>query len=249
MKKRNLAAVVNEEEDNERNNSTPNKKKKQSLLDNFVNPSATISSSSTAKSPTTTAGPKPLLVILPGAGGSLSKSFKEKILPQLSRHFQTRTREGKWKNWNLTNPDTVDSVLSHCPVSSSSEPWYILGHSFGCRVILSMIVNNSFPVPPAKVILTSYPMYGEKVSPERVELLQSVPQGHQILCLSGDKDEFLLRGSQKSAQEIYEEIITGMKCKDSVTLHLLPKAGHGLSEGGKKNEEDLVNSVVRYTKA
>lgn len=145
----------------------------------------------------------------------------------------------------------MQSVLSVCSSKISTEPWYILGHSFGCRMIVSMILNNQFPVAPCKSILASYPMYGDKGTSERVDLLQSIQQDCDLLCISGSKDEFLTRGPEAAkfkhdAENIYKSILSELKCKDSVQLQMVPNGGHGLIDVAKSQQGNVVNNVVNW---
>ena len=188
---------------------------------------------------------KPVLIVLPGASGDLSKGMKEIMFPILEVNFEVRTRIGKWKGWNPNSKETVDQVLALCPKKPSV--YYILGHSFGNRVICSLFANDHFVAngisPPTKVILLGYPMYNEKGTDERVTLLQSVPSDLDIMCISGANDEFLKKDTL-SGKELFESIINTLPCKETTSLHIIPGAGHGVIDVLKSKQTATVNTVV-----
>ena len=66
----------------------------------------------------------------------------------------------------------------------------MLGASFGNRVAVSTVVDALTAVQPS-LILTGYPLYGPNGKDNRVEHFQSLPAGVNVLCISGEKDEFL----------------------------------------------------------
>jgi len=221
---------------------TPKKARKseQSNLESFVSPSKSSKNDEMKKKSN-----KPVLVILPGASGSLTKPFKEILIPRLSTYFTIHTREGKWKSWTLTSKDNVDSVLSVCP--KNNQDWYIMGNSFGNRVICAMIKDNLFSIPPKKIFLFGYPMYSDKGTDERVQLLRELPKNTcKILCVSGSNDEFLTRGSGKTAQSVYESIIAKLPCKDNIVLHILQGGKHGVIDVSKTKQEGAVTTVVKW---
>lgn len=148
----------------------------------------------------------PILVVLPGASGALSKDTLELLIPNLNNRFDVRIRQGRWNISKPGAPSNVESVLEICPAVSSGssfdddKEWYIMSHSFGNRVCCSMLVGDLFPNPPTKVILSGYPMYGSKCTEERVDLLRQLPtRCCELLCISGSRDEFLLRGPPTAA--------------------------------------------------
>ena len=183
--------------------------------------------------------------MLPGASGELSKPMNDILIPILENSFEIRIRSGKWKGWNPNGKETVDEVLALCP----KEPctYYILGHSFGNRVICSLFVNNHFVsngLPaPAKVMLLGYPMYNDKGTEERVALLQSLPSDLKIMCISGANDEFLKKDARKG-QELFESVIQTLPCKGSTTLHIIPGAGHGVIDVVKSKQVATAHTVV-----
>lgn len=188
-----------------------------------------------------------MLVILPGASGSLSKATVELLIPRLLNHYEVRIREGRW---NISKPGAaanVDSVLQLCPRGEAA--WFVMGHSFGNRVCCSMLAEQRFPVKPTKLILSGYPMYSDKGTDERVKLLQALPAECKVLCISGTKDEFLCKGpsgKSKSTAAVYEGVIDTMPCKGGVSLHMVANGGHSVIDTPKNQQDNAVSNVISW---
>jgi hypothetical protein len=192
---------------------------------------------------------KPILVVLPGASGKLSKSMSDNLIQKLHDLFDIRVREGKWVGWNPSGNINMKSVTDLCP-TDDTKPWYILGNSFGNRVICALCGSNKFVVPPTKIVMCGYPMYGENGTAERVTLLQSVPSTNQIMFISGENDEFLQRGSQLKGKALFESVRKDMLCSSNTTLHMISSAGHGVVDVPKSKLlhtcEVVFNHIVNY---
>ena len=190
---------------------------------------------------------KPVLILLPGASGSFTKSMVDCLIPKLELTFNVRTRPGKWKGWNPNSNENVHSVLKLCPKDGI---YYILGNSFGNHVLCSMIVNNSFAkadaFPPSKIILCGYPMYNDKCTNERVDLIKSLPKNTKVLCISGSNDNFLKHNGSKQGKSLYETIISTMLCKDTTELHIVENGGHGVIDVKKSEMNIIVNKVFKW---
>jgi len=238
---------------------------KRKLLDEFFTPAKSAKSAVQAAPETNRArssdsgavnsGRKPILVVLPGASGALSKSMATIMMPKLSKHFTVVVREGKWRGWNPNSDENVASILNVCPRDGSD--YFILGNSFGNRVLCSLFVNDHFAgrnVPsPRGVIMCGYPMYGEKYTNERVSLFQSLPSGVRVCCISGSNDEFLNRtpASVKDSKAIlkgeslFQFIIKTMDgAGPEPELHIVPGGGHGVIDVPKSKQEGVVTRVL-----
>ena len=171
---------------------------------------------------------KPVLVILPGSSGKISKRMTEFINGFLSNHFSVRIREGRWKGWKPLGSENVETVLEHCPVDGV---WYALANSFGNRVLCEMYAADKFVNQPAGLILCGYPLYGEKCTPERVTTLQALPSHSKVLAISGSNDEFLSRaprGESLVGVELLRSILDSLLCKQHTRFHVVPSGGHGV---------------------
>lgn len=163
----------------------------------------------------------------------------------LKQAFEIRLRVGKWKNWNPCSQENLQSVKNICPIDDEN-PWYILGNSFGNRVICSLIETGL--CSPTKVIMLGYPLYGNKGTPERVNLFKTVPTGTHILCISGSNDTFLTSGPQVSmiGSEIYQSIIDQSLCKETTILRIISTGGHGVVDGSEAKSTIACTTIVNW---
>ena len=197
---------------------------------------------------------KPLLIVLPGASGGLTKDFSDLLVPALRPYFDVHIRpQSKWVGWD-TSKNAKLVVESMCPKETIAAPWYVLGCSFGNRVATSIVADALTPVPP-NLILTGYPMYGPNGNEQRVNHIQTLPQTARVLCISGEKDEFLNKNvpaGKPTGKQLWDSVLTGMTCRSTTTVHMVPKGGHGVypSAKGQKNETTVrvVNWIKAYTK-
>ena len=179
---------------------------------------------------------KPLLVVLPGASGCMGKGMSTVFIVALEKHFRVCVREGKWKGWNPAGDSNVQSVLDLCPTEDIGD-WYIMGNSFGNRVLCAMFSGNRsiFPCPPKGLVMFGYPMYGPRGTNERVNLLQELElnDDQNVLLISGEKDEFLLRKGSKAA-DVYAAVVKGMAIGcDQVEVKIVPGGKHGVLDHPK----------------
>jgi hypothetical protein len=170
------------------------------------------------------------------------------MMPQLSEVFEVRLREGSWKGWNPLSRDNVQGVLDCCPIDD--REWYILGNSFGNRVLCAMYSVGSFVAQPNGIILCGYPMWAKKGTEERVLTLQSLPPHCNVLCISGEKDTFLRSTTHQStkltARAAYESIIETLPCRHNTVLCMVDKGGHGVIDVPKKELESVISSVIQW---
>jgi hypothetical protein len=173
----------------------------------------------------------------------------DSLMPLLAERYEVRVREGRW---NISSPGAsknVSTVLEQCPTGDGDGEWYILGNSFGNRVICSMLSDSLFPVPPRKIVMCGYPMYSDKGTDERVKLLQALPVGSNVLCISGDRDGFLRKGPSgrsKSTAEVYEAVIASLPCRAGVSLRMLPGGGHSVLDGAACGPADAAQTVLDW---
>ena len=206
----------------------------------------------------------PILVILPGSSGKLSKDFKEFLLPELHQRFDVRLRdEKKWKGWDpRKNAIDVCSREENLVTTEfwsydhEDEDWYIMGCSFGNRVATAVVaeLDERQRVPP-KLILTGYPMYGPSLNNKdaRVRSLQSLPVGTPVLAISGTKDEFI--NSEKNVPDqlpsgnpraVWDSVLQTMPCRASTTVRLIEKGGHGVYPAAKGRKATTTTQLVQY---
>ena len=186
---------------------------------------------------------KPILVVLPGASGSLSKAMKELLLPQLRHFFEVRLSEGKWQGWSPASQ--VDRVLQICP--TTNEQWYIMGNSFGNRVICAMFEGACFPSPPAAVVMCGYPMHSDKRTSERVDALQALPLHTKVMFISGSDDAFLSRSpSNHQGKELLQHVVTALPCADTAVIRIVQGGKHGVIDCGKAVQARAIKDVLLW---
>ena len=194
------------------------------------------------------AGKSPILVMLPGASGTFTKDFMELLLPRLKERFEVRMRPaGKWKGWSpKTNAQLTVETL--CPRESDAAPWYVMGCSFGNRVAVSVVADKLTPVAPS-LILTGYPMYGPNGDEARVEHIKTLPISANVLAISGDKDEFLNKNvpeGKPRGDELWQQVHTSLACKETTTLRMMPKGGHGVYPSAKGKKHETTEQIMKW---
>lgn len=206
--------------------------KKQTKLDSFLSKSEAIDELTLVQ--------KPVLVVLPGASGNITKNMKEFLSLKLEDIFEIRISEHKWNGWKTNSKENVALALNLCP--KTDIEWYILGNSFGNRVIASICENNLFPYPPKKIIMFGYPLYGPNLNNERVNGLLQIPSNYEILFISGSNDEFINRKPVNIniiGKDLLESIINQMKCKNNIQLEIISDCNHGVVDGTKSKNKLL----------
>ena len=111
----------------------------------------------------------------------------------------------------------------------------MLGASFGNRVAVSVVVDALTPVQPS-LILTGYPLYGPNGKDDRVKHFQSLPAGVNVLCISGEKDEFLNKNvpaPNSKGSTLLKEVISGTACNVTTSVKMVPKGTHGCFPSAK----------------
>ena len=198
----------------------------------------------------------PILVILPGSSGKLSKDFKEFLLPELHQRFEVRLREEKkWNGWNPRN--NAHDVMSLCPPPHEErEDWYVMGCSFGNRVAAAVAeIDSRWQIHAPKLILTGYPMYGPSLNNKdaRVLSLQSLPVGTRVLAISGSKDGFIT--SEKNVpnhlpsgnpRAVWDSVLKTMPCRATTTVRFIEKGGHGVYPAAKGRKAATTTQLVKY---
>lgn len=201
---------------------------------------------------------RPKLIVLPGSSGSLSKNIADSLIPRLQQTYDVVIRTGRWKGWKTTSADNASSVLDLCPESrNKGAPYFILGNSFGNRVLCSLFVENAFEQSrkqlPAGIILCGYPLYSAKYENERVALLEAMPSGLPICCLSGSNDEFLHRsppcgkktGEILKGRVLFESVLDSMNTTVAPELHIIERGGHGVLDVAASKLEEAAEEVLR----
>ena len=101
--------------------------------------------------------------------------------------FTVQTEPLRWNVASVQSDKNVAQVRSFFP--TDSRPFWILGNSFGNRVICEMLAAGQLLVNCLGCLFLGYPVYGEKNDAKRLDSLQRIPKGVKCLFISGSLDE------------------------------------------------------------
>lgn len=175
------------------------------------------------------------LVCLPGASVNLSAGILACLEKLRVQHGFTlhKTDKIKWNTFAAKSPDNQNAVLALCP---KDQDFYVLGNSFGNRVICEMLKEGKFPSTCKGFILCGFPLYGNKNAPDRVSQLKSIPRDSNVMVVSGTLDEFLHREfCSKKGKDLLSQVFNEMKLTKG-QLHFIENGVHDLPKckGGKQ---------------
>jgi len=192
-----------------------------------------------------------VLVVLPGAGGSLAKNMSELVLDKLQTRGLTIRRGNplKWNTFAAGHKDNVSAVLGLIP---SNVDFYIMGNSFGNRVICEMLSKKLLPVRCKGAILCGFPLYGDKDKNDRLVQLQAVPKDSNLMFISGTKDEFLNREFLPiKGEALLRSVVKEMHLTGRHELHFVEGGKHDVPTTGSKktlldSASNVINLVVNF---
>ena len=214
----------------------------------------------------------PILLILPGSGGKLSKDFKELLLPALHQRFEVRLRKAKkWKGWKEGEGwDPMKNAIDFMSIGSTTEnlvptgdtdeaeDWYIMGCSYGNRVATAIAAlehtSRGKRLPP-KLILTGYPMYGHSSNNKdaRVLSLQSLPMGTHVLAISGTNDHCITSDKNVphplpsgNPRTVWDTVLQKMSCRATTTVRFIENGGHGVYPTVKERKAATTTQLEQY---
>ena len=123
------------------------------------------------------------IICFPGASGRFTALNRE-LLQSIPN---TRLIELKWNTFKPSHINNIKLVNENLV-----KDCFVLGNSFGNRVLLEMGKMKLFDSLPMKFIFLGYPLFGPKESNDRMDLLKSC---EELDCcfVSGQEDEFLNR--------------------------------------------------------
>lgn len=202
---------------------------------------------------------RPILVVLPGASGHIAANMMNLVLTPLSMKLSLKTTKFNWNKMRAGDAKNIAQVSALCP---SDAPFFVLGNSFGNRVICEMLAVNQ--VTNCKgVIMCGYPLYGPekqttkeglctdrepRVNP-RVAQLLSVPADARVLLISGTRDEFLCRPYlSKPGPDSLKEVVS--QHSGSMEVVTIPNGTHDVptvkGAGAKQATLVAANSVLHH---
>jgi hypothetical protein len=115
-------------------------------------------------------------------------------------------------------------------------------------------------------------MYGPNGNEDRVNHIQKLPATAQVLCISGDKDEFINKhvpaGKEKGnftqpqpqtygksccfglvGKALWDTVIAGLACSSTTTLNMMAKGTHGVYPSAKGQKNDCTHQLMKWIKA
>jgi len=188
---------------------------------------------------------RPTLVVLPGASGSLSAAMNAALDKLASRHGFTIIRRDKvkWNTYAAKAPGNTTAVLEMCP---TDKDYFVLGNSFGNRVVCEMLKDDKFTPEMKGAILCGFPLYGDKNVSDRVDQLRSIPEDANVMIISGTPDEFLHRSFlDKKGRDLMSQVFEEMNLERG-SLEFIENGVHDLPKCKGKNAK--ADSVVGEAK-
>jgi len=189
------------------------------------------------------------LVVLPGAGGSLAKNMNTMVLDPLEgMGFSVKRGSLKWNTFTAKHKDNVAAVLALCP---ADKDFYLMGNSFGNRVIAEMMKAKQLPARCRGAVLCGFPLYGDKDKKDRLEQLQGVPKDSTLMLISGTNDEFLNRDFLPvKGAALLSSVLDDMKITGRHEVHFIEGGKHDVpsAAGGKKVVEEAATRVVNLVR-
>jgi len=164
-------------------------------------------------------GSKPMLLIMPGSFGQLAESYIPFLL-ELEGSFDVRVLrhpEKAIKLWATSKLRAEQNIRNsedfvRFSMEGKKKDYFLLGTSFGCRIISDMYARNvetnrndgrgifSEVGKPQGCIFLGYPLYkSSKIrdSEERVREAVRIPSGTHVLFVSGTKDDNIIKEAPK----------------------------------------------------
>ena len=228
---------------------------------------------------------KPLLICFPGISCHFSQDMK-KILHAMNDHFKVKLVEtgassdhAAWRNstklWRFNKAPEKHLYIQNGPGNVPNPPefikqcldeegdgagYFLLGNSFGCKVIACLLKSeNDFFGPAGKigntplgVIFCGFPLYKSPSDDKAALIGLGLPESTHALFISGEKDEYLNEGSATGAEEtrvtsnkrgetLLRSYISILPCSSRTKL-VMTAGRHGIMDGIKKSE--YTNSVA-----
>lgn len=209
----------------------------------------------------------PVLVVLPGAGGSIALDMQQLVLAALAQpalfqpaaESRITVRVSKEKlHWNKANAGAAKNFQIVDGLLPDGE-FFVMGNSFGNRVICEMLAANAAtPNGMARckgAILCGFPLHGPKIDPKRAQQLQKLPSDARVLVVSGTEDEFLHREHQPAGERgeaalrvVFESLRPADKRLVMVEAgqHTLPGCK---GKGAKAAKEKAASTIIDLVRA
>jgi len=157
-----------------------------------------------------------------------------------------------WNKYAAGHQSNINQIIEMIP---SNKDYYLLGNSFGNRVICEYLSSNNNS-NCLGVILCGYPLYGDKNNEDRVLQLQKFPKNIKLMMISGSLDDFLnqnyltIKGENLIRKHYTELSLSNDHSKLVIIengVHDLPKTkGKGAKETTKAAAERIINEIKNF---
>ena len=185
------------------------------------------------------------LIVLPGASGRLSQSMQSEVLNKFQNSNLTVIKKDSinWNKYAAGNPSNITEILNLIP---SDDEFYLLGNSFGNRVICEFVSNSSNCRNCRGIILCGYPLYGEKNNEDRVNQLKKIPKHMKLLMISGNLDDFLNQNylNEKGEKLMRKQFTDLSLSNDHSKLIIVENGLHDLPKTKGKNAKETTKNAA-----
>lgn len=176
-----------------------------------------------------------VFVVAPGASGGDCPALVE-VLSSLGKTVTIK----KWVG-NFPSQMKQNVELLRTTATAQKGKVVLVGHSFGCRVIVALLREETY-----EAVLESYPLYGpskpKNAGTDRVAPLKTLKG--RVLFFVGDNDPFYRRDWHDGATgpDALFEVLKDCPLVDATTV-VVEGAGHNVLKVAKKNEMRVRGTV------
>ena len=195
---------------------------------------------------------KIVLIVAPGASGSISEAMHNDVLLRLPNYEVIEINGARYSKRLAGLEKNLEIIRSKFPLVTK---FYIIGNSFGNRVICELLHKETSPSNLAGVILCGFPLYGDEESKrvmvdpeERVKQLKLFPKHIKLLLLSGSKDEFLNRKYLKGAKgkNLLTDTFTSLQLTNAESKVFVIDGGTHDVAKGTANAAELLKQIQLF---
>lgn len=208
-----------------------------------------VAAASPAKRPAADGAVQPIFLVAPGAGGGQAPREIVSALSALGSVHHVFPGGGRWPsifpNAISQNVALVEARLREVAQGArAGQRVFLVGHSFGTRVMCALVRTRGADLPPAtvaeRVLLFGYPLFAPKPVKEgsatcRVKPLEQLPSTLRLLFVSGANDEFLHRSDWRPAGPFGRAALTAvvqrLQCAPRAEVVTIEGAGHNALQG------------------
>jgi len=204
-----------------------------------------------ARAHSSNAPKKPVLLYLPGSGGTVSIDHA-KLLDRLRDAYDVHALEkpvgggGLWAVAKVAADRNIKAVTDLVlQVTTPGEKWFLMASSFGNRVAAELLSPDGKHLPqgngPAAFVGLGIPLYADSksrgVSERTDHFARCFPAQIRVLLVSGAKDSCLTSKAPADGpkgEALLQAQSQRWACKERTLFHMVPGGGHGVLDGSAK---------------